>query len=79
MKWEYEKEIERLEARLQEAERLLRLATDTCSGWCEEQIDAFLRPTDSAPAVQPCGHPWKAQHDFKCILCSSPDPHRTKP
>ena len=27
---------------------------------------------DSAPALQPCGHPWKAQHDFKCILCSSP-------
>jgi hypothetical protein len=26
----------------------------------------------SAPAAQPCGHPWKAQHDFKCILCSSP-------
>jgi hypothetical protein len=31
-------------------------------------------PADSAPAVQPCGHPWKAQHDFKCILCSSPGP-----
>jgi hypothetical protein len=27
---------------------------------------------DDAPTVQPCGHPWKAQHDFKCILCSSP-------
>ena len=27
---------------------------------------------DNAPALQPCGHPWKAQHDFKCILCSSP-------
>ena len=27
---------------------------------------------DSAPTLQPCGHPWKAQHDFKCILCSSP-------
>jgi hypothetical protein len=26
----------------------------------------------SAPALQPCGHPWKAQHNFKCILCSSP-------
>ncbi len=25
-----------------------------------------------APALQPCGHPWKAQDDFKCILCSSP-------
>jgi hypothetical protein len=27
---------------------------------------------DNAPTLQPCGHPWKAQHDFKCILCSSP-------
>jgi len=27
---------------------------------------------DNAPALQPCGHPWKAQHDSKCILCSSP-------
>ena len=27
---------------------------------------------EDAPALQPCGHPWKAQHDFKCILCSSP-------
>ena len=27
---------------------------------------------DSAPTLQPCGHPWKAQHDSKCILCSSP-------
>jgi hypothetical protein len=27
---------------------------------------------DGAPALQPCGHPWKAQHDSKCILCSSP-------
>jgi hypothetical protein len=24
------------------------------------------------PDNLPCGHPWKAQHDFKCILCSSP-------
>ena len=28
---------------------------------------------DNAPTLQPCGHPWKAQHDFKCILCSSPE------
>jgi hypothetical protein len=27
---------------------------------------------DNAPTLQPCGHPWKAQHDSKCILCSSP-------
>ena len=27
---------------------------------------------DNAPTLQPCGHPWKAQHDFKCILCSAP-------
>ena len=27
---------------------------------------------DNAPTLQPCGHPWKAQHNFKCILCSSP-------
>lgn len=27
---------------------------------------------DNAPTLQPCGHPWEAQHDFKCILCSSP-------
>ena len=27
---------------------------------------------EDAPTLQPCGHPWKAQHDFKCILCSSP-------
>ena len=40
----------------------------SCQQWCYEA--AGIR----APALQPCGHPWKAQHDFKCILCSSPGP-----
>jgi hypothetical protein len=38
----------------------------SCQQWCYEA--AGIR----APTLQPCGHPWKAQHDFKCILCSSP-------
>lgn len=32
------------------------------------------RAADSAPAEQPCGHPWKARHGVKCILCSSAGP-----
>ncbi len=38
----------------------------SCQQWCYEA--AGIR----APTLQPCGHPWKAQHDFKCILCSAP-------
>lgn len=43
-------------------------------GRCADDIRAAVKAltADSAPALQPCGHPWKAQHDSKCILCSSP-------
>jgi hypothetical protein len=41
-------EIERLEARLAEAERLLSYAADTCSPYWANQIDDFLRPADCA-------------------------------
>ncbi len=41
------------EARLAEAERLLRLASEICGGWRGEEIESFLRATDSATPVQP--------------------------
>lgn len=53
MKWEYEKEMERLQARLQEAEAVLRYASEAWHGRANKvtamvRVDAFLRPADSA-------------------------------
>lgn len=68
-----------LELRVKEARDWL-LATDSASAVQPERCcldyprcDCNSPPEpDNAPTLQPCGHPWEAQHDFKCILCSSP-------
>ena len=70
-------EIERLRAGLQlianDKNRLMNeVARQTAASILGGKPIGGVAEWPYAPTLQPCGHPWKAQHDFKCILCSSP-------